>query len=163
LFSPDPGPPTPIREESTTKNSPWILSVWTRKPEKNWPLSRWEDFIGRMEAGGVPFAVLDAPDGDDGFRAFRARWRDRAKFVSGTLEAVNERVKGAAGIVATDNFLGHMGGYYGKSVLWINVCSPAAQVAPRGPRTRVVGSGAPGKPASPSVDEAWRAFRELIS
>jgi hypothetical protein len=149
--------------DASSPNASWLLSVWTRKPEKNWPLSRWEELMERMEREGVSFAVLDAPDGDEGFRAFRARWRGRAEFVSGPLEAISERARGSAGIVATDNFLGHMGGHHGKRVLWINVCSPAAQVAPRGPRTLIVGSGAPGKPVQPSVDEAWRVFRELLA
>jgi hypothetical protein len=140
----------------------WLLSVWTRKAKKNWPLARWEDFVGRMEREAVPFAVLDAPDGDVEFRAFRERWRGRVEFVSGPLEYVAERVKGAAGIVATDNFLGHMGGHYEKPVLWINVCSPAAQVAPRGPRTLRAGDGAPGSPVLPGTDVAWREFLKLL-
>lgn len=119
--------------------------------------------MSRMEAGGIPFAVLDAPDGDAAFRVFRERWHQRVSFVSGPLEFVADRVKTSAGVVATDNFLGHMAGYYAKPVLWINVCSPAAQVEPRGPRTRRVGDGGPSHPALPSVDEAWRAFVELRS
>ena len=142
-------------------SSPWLLSVWTRKPQKNWPLERWDIFLERLTTRGVPFAILDAPDGDAAFRSFRARWRDRAEFVSGPLEFVMERVKSSAGVVATDNFLGHMGGACGKSVLWINVCSPAAQVEPRGPRTLRVGDGAPERPSSPTVDAAWSRFLEL--
>jgi ADP-heptose:LPS heptosyltransferase len=153
---------SPIPVESTAKNSPWLLSVWTRKAKKNWPLERWEQFLERLEARGVPFAVLDAPDGDFAFQAFRARWRGRADFVSGSLAQVLERVREAAGVVATDNFLGHMAGYCGKPVLWINVCSPAAQVQPRGPRTLRVGpAGEAPSSALPSVDEAWSRFLEL--
>jgi hypothetical protein len=47
-------------------------------------------------------------------------------------------------------------------VLWINVCSPAAQVAPRGPRTLRAGDGAPGRPVLPGTDVAWREFLKLL-
>ncbi len=141
----------------------WLLSVWTRKPEKNWPLERWDEFMNRMAAGGIPFAILEAPDGDGAYRGFVAGWRGRAEIVSGPLEVVAEHVKASAGVVATDNFLGHMAGYYGKPVLWINVSSPAAQVEPRGPRTVRAGAGGPGRPVIPEVDEAWERFEELRS
>src|SRR5690606_10304295 len=53
--------PPPADEEPPGNNPPWLLSVWTRKPEKNWPLERWDDFLARMEAGGISFAILEAP------------------------------------------------------------------------------------------------------
>src|SRR5690606_39697796 len=114
-----------------------------------------------MVAEGTAFGIVRAPDGDDAYRKFLARWADRAAIVEGSLDDVAGRVRACAGVVATDNFLGHMAGYYGKPVLWINVSSPAAQVMPRGPRTRAVGDGAPGRPALPSVDEVWRGFERL--
>jgi hypothetical protein len=106
-----------------------------------------------MTAAGVPFVVLDPPDGDRVFAEFRRRWSARAGFLRGSLPQVADAVRASAGVIATDNFLGHMAGYYGKPVLWINLCSPAKQVEPRGPRTVAA--------HRPSAEEAWRAFGEL--
>lgn len=153
--------PPPANEEPPGNNPPWLLSIWTRKAEKNWPLGHWDEFMKRMEAGGIPFAILEAPDGDAGFRSFVAKRRGRVGIVSGPIESVAESVRESAGVVATDNFLGHMAGYYGKPVLWINVSSPASQVEPRGPRTLRVGDGGPGRPVLPGVEEAWSRFGEL--
>jgi ADP-heptose:LPS heptosyltransferase len=142
---------------SPDPSSPWILSVWTRKASKNWPLDRWEALLEKLVAEDVLFAVLDAPDGDAAFRAFQARWKGRAAFLRGSLDEVDAAVRASRGVIATDNFLGHMGGYHGKPVLWINRCSPAAQVEPRGPFTRAV----PPHPGNPTVDEVWAAFQPL--
>src|SRR5690606_35137731 len=78
---------------------------------------------------------LLAPDGDDAYTQFRGRWEGRVGFVAGSLDRIADAVRSGAGVIATDNFLGHMAGYYGKPVVWINMVSPAAQVLPRGPRT----------------------------
>jgi ADP-heptose:LPS heptosyltransferase len=144
--------PTPD-PQSPTLSPPWILSVWTRKAAKNWPLERWEALIGKLKDEGVSFVVLDAPDGDARFREFRRRWSGRADFLRGSLPEIADAVQAGAGVIATDNFLGHMAGYYGKPVLWINQCSPTEQVEPRGPRTVAA--------QRPSVEEAWRAFGAL--
>src|SRR5690606_1662767 len=153
--------PTPYLEASPAESPPWLLSIWTRKPEKNWPMEHWEAFIGRLEKAGVPFAVLRAPDGDASLERFLGRLRGRAGIVEGSLDEVAERVKVSAGVIATDNFLGHMAGYYGRPLLWINVSSPAEQVAPRGPRTVAVGDGCPEAPRGPDVEEVWRGFESL--
>lgn len=146
----------------TLPSSPWILSVWTRKAAKNWPLEYWNALMEGLKEEGVPFAVLHAPDGDSAFQLFRARWEGRVAFVEGPLEKIAEQVKPSAGVIATDNFLGHMAGYYGKPVLWINRVSPAEQVEPRGPRTLRVGNGKPGKPETPGVEAVAEAFRSLL-
>jgi ADP-heptose:LPS heptosyltransferase len=161
IYSPYPLPPTPYPEEQPAKGQSWLLSTWTRKPEKNWPVEHWEAFIERLEKAGVPFAVLHAPDGDASHERFLGRLRGRAEVVEGSLEEVAGRVKVSAGVIATDNFLGHMAGYYGKPVLWINVSSPAEQVAPRGPRTVIVGEGSPEAPRLPDFGEVWRGFEAL--
>jgi hypothetical protein len=70
-------------------------------------------------------------------------------------------VRSAAGVIATDNFLGHMAGYYGKPVLWINIASPAAQVAPRGPRTVAFEATDPRRPASLAIATVARTFKAL--
>jgi ADP-heptose:LPS heptosyltransferase len=145
----------------TLHSSLWILSVWTRKPAKNWPLAHWEEFMERLQREGVPFAVLHAPDGDSAYRLFRARWSGRVRFVEGPLTVIADHVHHAAGVVATDNFLGHMGGYYGKPVLWINICSPAAQVQPRGPRTVHVQPAESTRPGELSVESVGAAFVKL--
>jgi ADP-heptose:LPS heptosyltransferase len=152
---------TPGIDTGAPSPSPWILSVWTRKAAKNWPLEHWNDLMERMKAEGVPFAVLHAPDGNASYRSFRARWQGRAEFVHGPLEDVAERVRAAAGVIATDNFLGHMAGYYGRPVLWINIASPAAQVAPRGPRVFKVEAEDPRRPGSLAADAVWREFAAL--
>lgn len=148
---PQPLPPT-AQPPPPALSSPWILSVWTRKASKNWPLERWEALMEKLAAAGIPFVVLDPPDGDAAFRAFKRR--GRADFLRGTLPEIADAVRGCAGVIATDNFLGHMAGYHDKPVLWINMSSPAAQVEPRGPRTLAA--------HRPSVDEAWSAFEALL-
>jgi len=147
-------------------HTPWLFSVWTRKAAKNWPLEHWDELIAALVAEGVAIEILNPPDADDAFKAFRARWEPgdaasgaRLSFVGGTLDDVADRVRGAAGVVATDNFLGHMAGYYGKPVLWINRSSPSAQVRPRGPRTLEVAAGDTGALAVESVARAFHALR----
>ncbi len=142
-------------------DSPWILSVWTRKAAKNWPLDRWDGLMEELIEEGVPIAVLHAPDGDSAYQLFRARWEDRVPFVAGSLEAIDEGVQKCAGVIATDNFLGHMAGYHGKPVVWINVVSPAEQVEPRGPHTVRVGEGSPQRPETPTVEAVVQAFKAL--
>jgi ADP-heptose:LPS heptosyltransferase len=121
-------------------DAPLLLACWTRKDEKNWPWERWDEVLALLLALGRPFAVLDAPDGDDGFARFRARWSDRVRFLAADLPGIEDAVRGSAGVVALDNFLGHMAGALGKPVLWINGSSDPAAVAPRGPRTEIVQS-----------------------
>jgi ADP-heptose:LPS heptosyltransferase len=145
----------------TQTSAPWILSVWTRKAAKNWPLEHWNALMERLIEDRVPFAVLHAPDGDSAYQLFRARWAGLIAFIEGDLDLVAEHVKESAGVVATDNFLGHMAGYYGKPVLWINISSPAAQVEPRGPHTVRVGALHPESPEIPSVESVAEAFRGI--
>lgn len=116
--------------------APWLLSCWTRLDIKNWPIERWDEILRRLTEAGVPLRVLEPPDGDATWLAFRARWSDRGvAFLSAPLMRVVEEVKASAGVVVSDNFFGHMAGYYGKPVLWINGSSDPAFVIPRGPRT----------------------------
>ena len=115
--------------------------------------ARAEAVAGKLTAAGVPFLILEPPDGDAAFREFHRRWTGRAVFLRGALPEIADAVRTASGAIATDNFLGHMAGYYGKPVLWINISSPAEQVEPRGPRTRAV--------HRPTAEEAWRAFEAL--
>ncbi|HLU70303.1 MAG TPA: glycosyltransferase family 9 protein, partial [Fibrobacteria bacterium] len=128
-------PLAPASPEPSASATLWLLSVWTRKAAKNWPLEHWDLLLQQLLDQGVECAVLLAPDGDEAFAQFRARWEGRVGFVSGSLGQIADTVRTVAGVIATDNFLGHMAGYYGKPVVWINMVSPAAQVMPRGPRT----------------------------
>jgi len=130
-----PDPLAPASPEPSASATLWLLSVWTRKAAKNWPLEHWDLLLQQLLDQGVECAVLLAPDGDEAFAQFRARWEGRVGFVSGSLGQIADTVRTVAGVIATDNFLGHMAGYYGKPVVWINMVSPAAQVMPRGPRT----------------------------
>jgi ADP-heptose:LPS heptosyltransferase len=114
-----------------------LLACWTRKDEKNWPWERWDEVLSLLLSLGRDFAVLDAPDGDAGFAAFRARWGGRVRFLAADLPGVEDAVRGCAGVIGLDNFLGHMAGALGKPVLWINGSSDPAAVAPRGPRTEI--------------------------
>lgn len=152
--------PAPCDEAGTTKSS-WLLSVRTRKPAKNWPLARWEELMMKLREEGIPFAIVDAPDGDAEYGAFRGRWEGRVTFVRASLSGIADRVREAAGVVATDNFLGHMAGYFGKAVLWINFRSPAEQVEPRGPCTRRVQAADPARAEKLTAEEVWRAFARL--
>ena len=119
-------------------DAPWILSCRTRKDVKNWPLDRWDDFVGRMLEAGIPFRILKDPDGDAEFQAFHSRWIDRVPFMEGSLHEVSQAIRRAEGVVATDNFVGHAAAHYGRPVLWINGSSDPRQVSPRGPGTRIV-------------------------
>ena len=116
----------------------WIISCWTRKDTKNWPLDRWNEFLKRMQEARIPFRILNSPDGDAAFQEFQAHWIGRAPFLEGSLHDVADAVQASTGIVATDNFIGHMAGYYDKPVLWINGSSDPLQVSPKGPKTRIV-------------------------
>lgn len=116
----------------------WLISCWTRKDTKNWPLDRWDEFLRRMQETRIPFRILNAPDGGAAFQEFHARWTGRVPFLEGSLREVADAVLASTGIVATDNFIGHMAGYYSKPVLWINGSSDPFQVSPRGPKTRIV-------------------------
>lgn len=137
----------------------WLLSVWTRKPAKNWPLESWDQLLEKLQGQGVECAVLLAPDGDDHYARFRARWEGRVGFVAGSLDRIADTVRTVAGVIATDNFLGHMAGYYGKPVVWINMVSPAAQVMPRGPRTiEVAPEPGPAGAGPVTVEAVWRAW-----
>ena len=112
----------------------WIISCWTRKDTKNWPLNRWEQFLDKLSAAGIPFRILKAPDGDAAFREFQSRRPDYS-FIRGSLAQIAEQVQASNGVITTDNFIGHMAAYYSKRVLWINGSSDPRQVLPRGPKT----------------------------
>ena len=158
--------------------SPWLISCWTRRDAKNWPFEKWDDFLERMLTRRVPFVVLDAPDGDAAFQDFRKRWSGRVKFLNASLYRISLAVRASAGVVGTDNFLGHMAGYYGKPVLWLNGSSDPAHVMPRGPKTICVQfDPMPCRPCGHrcenvnykacltglSVDAVWNSFELLQS
>jgi ADP-heptose:LPS heptosyltransferase len=128
--APAPGPTAP--------GAALLLSCFTRKDTKNWPLASWDVLITSLLEGPRPVRILVPPDGDAGFAAFRSRWEGRVEFLSGDLPAVEAAVDAAAGIIATDNFIGHMAASRGKPVLWINGSSDPELVAPRGGPTTVV-------------------------
>lgn len=115
-----------------------VLSCWTRRPEKNWPLARWDLLLERLLATGREPKVLVPPDGDAEYAAFRRRWEGRAEFVEADLERIHDLVRGAAAAVATDNFLGHLAAGLGKPVFWINGSSDPSHVRPLGPGVEVV-------------------------
>jgi ADP-heptose:LPS heptosyltransferase len=133
-----PSPPAIAPAAPTAADAPLLLSCWTRKDEKNWPWDRWEEVLALLLSSQRVFAVLDAPDGDAGYAAFRARWRDRVRFLAADLAGIEDAVRACAGVIGTDNFLGHMAAALGKPVLWINGSSDPAAVAPRGPRTEII-------------------------
>jgi ADP-heptose:LPS heptosyltransferase len=133
-----PAPPAIAPAAPVAAGAPLLLSCWTRKDEKNWPWERWEEVLALLIALGRDFAVLDAPDGDAGFAAFRARWQGRVRFLSADLPGIEDAARACAGVIGTDNFLGHMAAGLGKPVLWINGSSDPAAVAPRGPRTEII-------------------------
>lgn len=116
----------------------FLLSCWTRKEEKNWPLEYWDRIAAHFHESGLRARILVPPDGDEAFHRFRDRWGDKIEFLSGDLSAILGEARAAAGIICLDNFLGHMGAYLGKPVFWINGSSNPLHVAPFGPRTRIV-------------------------
>lgn len=123
---------------SASSSGAWLVSCWTRKDTKNWPLDRWEEFLEKMIAEHIPFKILEAPDGDSGFREFHSRWSGRVEFASGPLILIMREIQASVGVIGTDNFTGHAAGYYGKPVLWLNGSSDPSQVMPKGPFTRCV-------------------------
>jgi ADP-heptose:LPS heptosyltransferase len=115
-----------------------LLSCWTRKEEKNWPLARWDETLDHLLAQGRRVTVIVPPDGGAEFRAFRARRRERVEFLEADLESVHDRAQGCEAVITLDNFLGHLGAYLGKPVFWINGSSDPAHVRPLGPRVAAV-------------------------
>jgi len=161
---------------SSTLDAAWIVSCWTRLDTKNWPLDQWNGFLERMLQAGIRFRILEAPDGDEKFLDFKSQWSNRVEFLSGSLTEVSEAIKNSAGVLATDNFVGHMGGYYGKPVLWINGSSDPRHVVPKGPLTRIVQHDPmPCRPCTHhcvnpeyksclkklALDDVWNAFEML--
>jgi ADP-heptose:LPS heptosyltransferase len=115
-----------------------IISCWTRKDEKNWSLESWQTFIEALLLEGRTLCILVPPDGDQDFRDFQKRNQREVEFLESDLEGVHKRVQAAAGIVCTDNFLGHMGAYLGRPVFWINGSSDPELVRPYGTGTEIV-------------------------
>lgn len=115
-----------------------LLSCWTRKDTKNWPFAHWDAFLAGLIERGRPLRIVVPPDGDAGFQAFRSRWEGRVAFLAGGLPEMWAAVRGCDGVVATDNFLGHMAAWAGKPVLWINGSSDPEHVAPRAHPLRIV-------------------------
>jgi ADP-heptose:LPS heptosyltransferase len=168
----------PLPELRPAPEGAWLISCWTRLDTKNWPLDRWEVFLERLLALGVSFRVLDPPDGDEGFRAFKDRWAGRVQFLRAPLTEISRVIQDATGVIGTDNFFGHMAAYYGKPVLWINGSSDPRHVVPRGPQTSLVQvEPMPCRPCihrcvnpvykeclrSLEVEAVWRAFEDLRS
>ncbi len=159
-----------------TFSNVWIISCWTRKDTKNWPLDRWDEFLERLMEANISFRILEAPDGNEGFKQFHQRWSQRVKFISGNLMHVADEIQKSSGVISTDNFVGHMAGYYGKPVLWINGSSDAQQVMPKGPNTQCVQvEPMPCRPCGHrclnpdykaclthlDMETAWKAFRRM--
>ncbi len=115
-----------------------LLSCWTWKNEKNWPLNYWDQIIISLIDSGCSIEIIVPPEGITVFQSFRLQWQSQVNFLEGDLDKIHLAAKAADGIVCTDNFLGHMGAYSGKPVFWINGSSDPAHVAPRGPRTQIV-------------------------
>lgn len=133
-----PVPPRTLPAPAAAASGPLLLACWTRKPEKNWPLGKWDAVLEWLSAEERSFAVLDAPDGDAAFAAFRSRWAGRARFLSADLAGIEAAVRDSAGVIGLDNFLGHMAASLGKPVLWINGSSDPDLVVPDGPATSIV-------------------------
>jgi ADP-heptose:LPS heptosyltransferase len=117
-----------------------LVSCWTRKDEKNWPLESWRKLIDGLLRAGRPVCIIVPPDGDAAFRNFRARWDGAVEFLETGLEGIHARARASAGILCTDNFLGHLGAHLGKPVFWINGSSDPEHVRPYGPRTEIAQS-----------------------
>ena len=115
-----------------------LLSCWTRRPEKNWPLDRWSKVIEMLRQKGRPICILNPPDADAPFRKFQAEWQGRVEFFSGDLETLYARLHLATGVITTDNFLGHMGAFLDKPVAWINGSSDETGVVPYGSNTHII-------------------------
>lgn len=169
--------PNPLQALHSPSLTPgvWLISCWTRKDTKNWPLEKWEEFLERLIKANISFKILEAPDGDVVYQTFKQRWSQRVNFVSGTLIQVAHEVQNSAGVIATDNFTGHMAGFYGKPVLWINGSSDPRQVLPRGLYTDCVQvEPMPCRPCGHrcinpdykaclkqlNVDDVWKAFEK---
>lgn len=129
----------PVNKTWLPKSSSTLLiSCWTRKDEKNWPLDSWQILIDELLTEGKSLCILVPPDGDQYFRDFQMRNQEKIEFLGLDLEGVYNRVQAAAGILCTDNFLGHMAAYLGKPVFWINGSSDPDQVRPYGNQTELV-------------------------
>lgn len=136
-----PHKPTIIKSPITgvTVRAPRILiSCWTWKDEKNWPLDYWGQLIKYLMELKCQIDIIVPPDGDAGFRNFHLQWKDQVDFFKGDLDKIHQKVIAADGIICTDNFLGHMAAFKGKPIFWINGSSDPELVTPRGPGTKIV-------------------------
>lgn len=115
-----------------------MLSCWTRKDEKNWPLEYWQTLLDALLLAGRTLCIIVPPDCDRDFNAFQKRNQGSVEFLQTELDGIYARMRNAAGIMCTDNFLGHMGAYLGKPVFWINGSSDSDQVRPYGIGTEIV-------------------------
>jgi ADP-heptose:LPS heptosyltransferase len=134
--------PSAERPGPSAARAQLVVSCWTRRDEKNWPLESWSRLIDALSREGRSVCVIVPPDGDEAFRAFRERWRDQSgvEFLETGLEGIHRRVGSSGGVLCTDNFLGHMASYLGKPVFWINGSSDPVHVRPYGAGTEVVQS-----------------------
>ena len=115
-----------------------MVSCWTRRDEKNWPLDSWNELIAMLLREGRDLCVIVPPDGDQNFHNFRSKWQAKVEFLAAGLEVIHTRVEAAEGVLCTDNFLGHLGANLGKPVFWINGSSDVDHVRPYGPSVEIV-------------------------
>ncbi len=115
-----------------------MLSCWTRKDEKNWPLDYWQFLLEALLLKGRTLCIVVPPDGNADFKAFQKQNQGRVEFLQAELDGIFACMQNAAGIMCTDNFLGHMGAYLRKPVFWINGSSDPDHVRPYGIGTEIV-------------------------
>ncbi len=128
----------PVPGAMTDTGAPIIISCWTSRPEKNWPLDCWAQLLDNLYKQDIPFRILVPPDADRHFLDFKTRYESQWSFLSASLESVYSLVLGCRSVICCDNFLGHMAASLGRPVMWINGSSDSAYVRPYGQSTRVV-------------------------
>ncbi len=118
----------------------FILSCWTRKEEKNWPFQYWNEVLKFISGKKISVQIVVPPEKNSDFLNFKIRWEKKSgiSFFEGDLKAIYQITSMSRGIIATDNFLGHMGAYLKKPVFWINGSSNPLHVGPLSPKIKIV-------------------------
>ncbi len=118
----------------------FMVSCWTRKEEKNWPFEYWNKVLDFFSEAKIKIYIIVPPEINLDFLEFKKKWEKKIGifFLEGDLEAIYQKTRDSLGIIATDNFLGHMGAYLKKPVFWINGSSNPLHVAPQSPKIRIV-------------------------
>jgi len=121
------------KSEELPRPGDLLISAWTRKDTKNWPLPYWDKLLTLLLSQGIGFSLIDPPDGDEAWRTFAQTWQTKVPLLRLSLLDLWHALGNYRVVVTQDNFLGHMAASAGKPVFWLNGSSDPGEVSPKGP------------------------------